>query len=102
MSNATLPDYTVRAVHCHYQASEDEVYEALKRATDPLTDTWDRLRRAKRIGIKFNQDKRPAYRVYFQGQLQQLVSEKVARAVLRLLRERTDADLVGLGRPETG
>jgi hypothetical protein len=86
--------YKVRAVHCDYQASEDEVYQALKRATDPLTESWTRLRRAKRIGIKFNQDKEPQNRVYYEGQLQQLVTEKVARAFLRLLRERTDAELV--------
>ena len=86
--------YTVRAVHCDYRVDEEEVYAALKRATDPLTETWDRLRRAKRIGIKFNQDKEPHRRVYFEGQLQQLVSTKVARAFLRLLRERTDAHLL--------
>ncbi|MDQ3249645.1 MAG: DUF362 domain-containing protein [Chloroflexota bacterium] len=84
----------VRAVQCDYQASEDEVYAALVRATEPLTETWDRLQRAKRIGIKFNQDKEPKNRVYFEGHLQQLVSEKVARAFLRLLRERTTAHLV--------
>ena len=86
--------YQVRAVQSHYQASDEEVYQALKRATDPLTETWDRLRRASTIGIKFNQDKEPKNRVYFEGQLQQLVSKKVARAVLRLLREKTTADLV--------
>jgi uncharacterized protein (DUF362 family) len=90
----TNPAYKVRAVGCHYRASEQEVYEALRRATDPLTETWVRLRRAKRIGIKFNQDKEPKNRVYFEGQLQQLVSETVARAFLRLLRERTTAHLV--------
>lgn len=87
-------EYRVRAVHCDYRVDEDEVYAALKRATDPLTETWEKLRAAKRIGIKFNQDKEPKNRVYFEGQLQQLVSEKVARAFLRLLRERTDAHLV--------
>lgn len=87
-------DYKVRAVSCHYEASDDEVYEAIKRATDPLTDSWDRLKKAKRIGIKFNQDKETKNRVYFEGQLQQLVSKKVARAFLRLLRERTDAHIV--------
>lgn len=86
--------YKVRAVHCDYRGSETEVYEALKRATDPLTESWARLKRARRIGIKFNQDKEPKNRVYYEGQLQQLVTEKVARAFLRLLRERTDAELV--------
>ncbi|MEM7530572.1 MAG: DUF362 domain-containing protein [Chloroflexota bacterium] len=87
-------DYKVRAVHCHYESSEDTVYEALKRATDPLTESWEKLRKAKRIGVKFNQDKMPHQRVYHEGQLQQLVSEKLARAFLRLLRERTDAHIV--------
>ncbi len=90
----TESPYKVRAVQCDYQGSEAEIYEALKRATDPLTESWARLKRAKRIGIKFNQDKEPQNRVYYEGQLQQLVTEKVARAFLRLLRERTDAELV--------
>ena len=87
-------NYKVRAVQCDYRVDEEEVYTALKRVTEPLTDTWERLGKAKRIGIKFNQDKEPKNRVYFEGQLQQLVSEKVARAVLRLLRERTSAELI--------
>jgi uncharacterized protein (DUF362 family) len=91
---STNRQYKVRAVQCDYRATDAEVYEALKRATDPLTETWDRLRRAKRIGLKFNQDKELHNRVYFEGQLQQLVSHKVVRAVLRLLRERTNAELV--------
>lgn len=90
------PAPTVRAVRCDHGASDDEVYLALRRATDPLTDAWARLSRAGRIGLKFNQDKQPHERVYFQGQLQQLVSEKVGRAFLRLLRERTRAELVAI------
>ena len=43
--SVTNSAYKVRAVQCDYRASEEEVYEALKRATDPLTDSWDRLRR---------------------------------------------------------
>ena len=39
----------------------------------------------KNVSLKF---------IYFEGQLQQLVSEKVARATLRLLREKTDAQLL--------
>ncbi|MEZ4860766.1 MAG: DUF362 domain-containing protein [Caldilineaceae bacterium] len=86
--------YKVRAVACDYRATEATIYEALKRATAPLTESWEKLRKAKRIGIKFNHDKEPKNRVYYEGQLQQLVSEKTARAFLRLLRERTDAELV--------
>ncbi|MBT4981203.1 MAG: DUF362 domain-containing protein [Gemmatimonadetes bacterium] len=89
-----MSDYKVRAAHCDYRAEEDQIYEALKRATDPLTETWDRLAKAKRIGIKFNHDQLIKQWVRYEGQLQQLVSEKLARAFLRLMRERTDAELV--------
>ena len=88
------PSYKVRAAHCDYQASETDVYKALKRATASLTHVWEKLARAKRIGLKFNQDKALDRWVFFEGQLQQLVSVKVARAVLRLLREKTDAELI--------
>jgi hypothetical protein len=87
-------DYAVRAVRCDHRAADDAVYEALRRATDPLSRAWDKLTRARTIAIKFNQDWPIDQQVYFEGQRQQLVSDKAARAVLRLLRERTDADLV--------
>lgn len=86
--------YKVRAVYCHYQAGEDEIYQALKRATDPLAKAWEKLSQARTIGLKFNQDWFEGKQIYYEGQLQQLVSEKVARATLRLLRERTNADLI--------
>lgn len=86
-------NYKVRAVHCDYQASDEEVYQALKRATDPLQEAWEKLRKAKRIGIKFNQDWAPERLVVYKGHRQQLVSDPVGRAVLRLLREHTDAEI---------
>ena len=89
-----MSNYKVRATHCDYRAEADQIYEALKRATDPLAESWDRLAKAKRIGIKFNQDKPTDRWIRHEGQLQQLVSEKVALAFLRLMRERTDAELV--------
>jgi uncharacterized protein (DUF362 family) len=70
------------------------VYQALRRATDPLERAWSRLSRAKRIAIKFNQDKASQRVVMMAGQRQQLVSDSVMRATLRLLRERTTAELV--------
>ncbi len=88
------PNYKVRAVHCHYQAAEDEVYAALKRATDPLEKAWGKLQKAKTIGLKFNQDWFEGKQIYYEDHLQQLVSHKVARATLRLLRERTEAELI--------
>ncbi len=84
--------HRVRAVQCDYRSGEEEIYQALKRATDPLTQSWRRLKAAKRIGIKFNQDwlEQPPI---FEGQFRELVSEKFARATLRLLRENTGAQL---------
>jgi uncharacterized protein (DUF362 family) len=86
-------EYTVRALHCDHTVSDEEVYETLKRATAPLTKSWDRLRAAKSIAIKFNQDFATKHMPYFEGMRQQLVSDKVGRAVVRLLRENTDAEL---------
>jgi len=86
--------YQVRAVYCDHRADDETVYAALTRATAPLGAAWAKLQQAKRIAIKFNQDKAPPQRVYYAGQRQQLVSDSVARAVLRLLRERTHAEIV--------
>ena len=87
-------NYTVGAVHCDHRATDEEVYTSLKRATNPLTRSWERLEQAGRIAIKFNQDWPLSTVVTHAGQRQQLVSDSVARATLRLLRERTRADLV--------
>ncbi|MGC9469593.1 MAG: DUF362 domain-containing protein [Anaerolineae bacterium] len=87
------PKYQVRAVHCDHRADDDAVYKALRRATMPLSQAWDKLKSAQRIAIKFNQDYRPDHVPYFEGQRQQLVGDRVARAVIRLLREETDAKL---------
>lgn len=94
MTLATHPQYHVRAVHCDHRADDEQIYEALKRATQPLTQAWAKLKQARRICIKFNQAWDPQTVPYFEGHYQQLVSEKVARATLRLLREETTADLL--------
>jgi uncharacterized protein (DUF362 family) len=83
----------VRAVHCDYRASDEEVYQALKRATDPLDKAWEKLRQARRIAIKFNTDWPQDKVVMYEGHRQQLVSDTVGRATLRLLREHTKAEL---------
>ena len=89
--------YKVRAVHCDYRASDEEVYQALKRATDPLTAAWEKLAGARRIAIKFNQDwVKERLVVHESGHRQQLVSDPVGRAVLRLLQERTRAELFAI------
>jgi uncharacterized protein (DUF362 family) len=84
--------YSVRAVRCDHRASDEEVYESLKRATAPLTRSWEKLEKASRIALKFNMAHTDILR--FEGRRQELVDEAVYRAVLRLLRERTSADLV--------
>ena len=74
---------------------------ATKRSTSSSSEplhhsirSWDKLRQARTIAIKFNQDW-PLNKVpMFEGQRQQLVSDTVARAVLRLLRENTTATLL--------
>lgn len=91
--------FCVRAVHCDHRSSDEEVYQALKRATDPLDHTWEKLGKANRIGIKFNQDKPPHRQVIYEGNYQQIVSTSVARATLRLLRERTNAELFVIDTP---
>ena len=86
--------YTVRASHCDHRASEQEIYEVLKRTTDPLERSWKKLEKARRIVLKFNMIKPPERIEYFAGRRRELVDDAVARAVLRLLRERTTAELV--------
>lgn len=85
--------YSVRAVHCDYRAPDDEIYAALVRATEPLERAWAKLRKARRIGIKFNHHWGEHHVVMHEGHRQQLVSDQVGRAVLRLLRERTNAEI---------
>ena len=77
--------YAVRASHCDHRASEEEIYEVLKRTTDPLERSWKKLEKARRIVLKFNMIKPPERIEYFAGRRRELVDDAVARAVLRLL-----------------
>ena len=86
--------YKVRAAHCDHRAPEEEIYQTLRRITHPLGRSWERLEKARRIVIKFNMMKPPDQIVTFEGRRQELVDDAVCRAVLRLLRERTGAELV--------
>ena len=75
-------DYRVRASYCDHRATEDEIFDVLRRTTDPLTRSWERLEKARRIVLKFNMTK-PAQRVaYFEGRRRELVDD--AREDLRL------------------
>ena len=88
------PAYRVRAAYCDHQSTDDQIYETLKRITDPLERSWEKLTRAKKIAIKMNIMMPPDEIVRIDGKRQELVDDTVAEAVLRLLTERTNAKLV--------
>lgn len=90
---STQKDYKVRATHCDHRASQEEIYEKLKAITAPLTRSWEKIEKAKKVGIKANMQMRTNNIRRIGGRRQELVDDDVLRAALRLLRERTDADL---------
>lgn len=79
--------YRVRAAHCDYRATEEEIYQTLRRITDPLTRSWEKIERANKVVMKFNMMKLPERIIYFEGRRRELVDPAVARATLRLLKE---------------
>jgi uncharacterized protein (DUF362 family) len=85
--------YQVRAVHCSHQASPEEIYTKLKGVTAPLSRSWEKLAKARKVGIKVNMQMRTEEIRRIGGRRQELVDDDVLRAALRLLRERTDAEL---------
>lgn len=87
-------EFSVRASHCDHRATEEEIYQVLKRTTEPLHRSWQKLEKAKKIVLKFNMTKKREAIAYFAGRRRELVDDAVARAVLRLLRERTSAELI--------
>ena len=89
-------DYTVRATHCSHQASLDEIYDRLVEITAPLHRSWAKIEKARRIGIKINMQMRTNSIRRIGGRRQELVDDDVMRAVLRLLRERSDAEIFAL------
>ncbi|MBI4551669.1 MAG: DUF362 domain-containing protein [Candidatus Latescibacteria bacterium] len=94
-----MPDekaYKVRALRCSHTASPDEIYEKLKTITAPLSRSWEKLENAKKVVLKVNMQMRTDNIRRVGGRRQELVDEDVLRASLRLLRERTDAQLVVL------
>ena len=94
LSPSDKQSYTVRAAHCDHRSSDEEVYRTLRRITDPLTRSWEKIEKAKKVVIKFNMMK-PSYGItYIEGRRQELVDDSVCLATLRILREHTDAELV--------
>ena len=85
--------YKVRAIHCSHKASQEEIYERLKTITAPLTRSWEKIEKARKIGIKVNMQMRTDNIRRIGGRRQELVDDDVLRASLRLLRERSDAHI---------
>ncbi len=86
-SQASEKAYTVRAARCDYRASAEEIYQTLRRITDPLARSWAKIERAQKVVMKLNMMKLPGRIVYFQGRRRELVDDAVCRATLRLLKE---------------
>jgi len=89
-----MKDYMTRAAHCDYRATEEEIFQTLRRITDPLTRSWEKIEKAKKVVIKFNMMKLPDRIEYFKGRRRELVDDVTCRATLRLIKEHTTAQLV--------
>lgn len=94
LPNMSAKMFTVRAAHCDHRATYEQVYDTLKRITDPLTRSWERIEKARKIVIKFNMMKMNDDIQMFAGRRQELVDDAVCRATLQLLREHTQAEIV--------
>src|SRR5687767_4387259 len=86
-SNSASSPYSVRATRCDYRASEEEIYQALRKVTDPLARSWEKIERANKVVVKLNMMKMPERIVYFEGRRRELVDDAVARATFRILKE---------------
>lgn len=89
-------DYKVRSIHASHQSSLEEIYEKLIEITEPLSRSWEKIEKARRIGIKVNMQMRTDAIRRIGGRRQELVDDDVLRATLRLLRERSDAEIFAL------
>ncbi len=87
-------NYKVRASYCNHRVSEEEIYQTLKRTTDPLTKSWQQIEKARQVVIKFNMMKLPERIEYFQGRRRELIDDAFCRATLRLIKEHTTAQLI--------
>ena len=83
--------YRVRAAHCDHRASDEVVDQTIRRLTEPLERSWERLCAARTINVKTNMVWPPERVRRVDGRRQEHVDEAVFRSVLKLLRERTTA-----------
>ncbi len=86
-------DYSVRAAYCHHRASDDKIYDTLRRIIEPLKRSMAKIQKARKIVIKANMAWPPERIKYFEGRRRELVDDSVMRAVLKFLRENTNAQL---------
>ncbi len=86
--------YRVRAAHCDHLAADETVEAVIRRLTEPLERSWERLAAARTIAVKANMVWPPERVRRVDGRRQEHVDESVFRSVLRLLRERTTARLL--------
>jgi len=92
----TERNYKVRAIHCPHQASAEEIYDRLKEITVPLDRAWEKIEKAQKIVVKANMQMRTANIRRIAGRRQELVDDDVLWASLRLLKERSEAEIVML------
>jgi len=90
----TSSKYSVRAAYCHHSASDDEIYDTLCRIIEPLKRSIEKIDSARKIVIKVNMAWSPERITYFGGRRRELVDDSVLRAVLRFLRNRTNAEII--------
>jgi uncharacterized protein (DUF362 family) len=87
-------DYSVRAVRCDHAGTDEQIYDGLCAATDPLSRSWEKLESARQVLIKANMAMPAELIFHMEGRRRELVDDAVFRAVLRRLRERTKARIV--------
>ena len=83
-----------RSMYYAMGLTEEEIYQTLRKITDPLTRSWSKIEKAKKVVIKFNMMKLPDRIEYFRGRRRELVDDAVCRAILRLIKEHTMAQLI--------
>ena len=88
-----MKQYMVRAVRCGHRDGTEKIKAKLRETTEPLTKAWEQIERARKILIKTNMTFPPDQVRYYNGVRREHVDESVMRAVLGLLRKRTNAEI---------
>lgn len=86
--------YKVRAAHCDHRAPNEEIYNILCEIVEPLKGAMEKIAKARKIVIKANMAWPPDRIAYFEGRRREHVDDSILRAVLRLLRERSNARII--------